>query len=109
MVGGAVVHTRLLRVAVEGIGEVILTRRLRVVVVVVGEDLVILQGGTVISIVRGSPRGALLLEGIHRHTGADVVDEEEGDGRRRIHDLEAHRGVEVRGTIDNLRIAVFCY
>lgn len=96
------VHTRLLRVVVEGIGGVNLTHPLRVVAAVVGEDLVILLGGTVISSVLGSLRGAL-LEGIRHHIGAGGVDEE-GDGHRRIHDLEAHRGVEVHGMI---KIAVF--
>lgn len=91
-------RTRLLRVVVEDIGEVILTRRRRVVDVAVGEGLVISQGGTAISIVRGSPRD-VLLEEIPHHIGAGGVGEE-GDGLPRIHDLEALRGVELPGMID---------
>lgn len=103
MVDGAAVHTPLLRlVEEEGIGGVIRTHRLRAQeVVVVGEE-VTLQEGTVISSERVSLRGGP-LEGIRHRIGVGVVVEEE-DGLHRIHDLEAHQGVELHVMID---VAVF--
>ena len=99
MVDGVVVHTGLLRVEVEDIGEVVLiSHRRRAVDVAVGEGLVILLGGTVILIVRGSPRD-VLFEGIRHRIAVGGVGEE-GDGLPRIHDLGARRGVELHGTID---------
>ena len=98
MVDGAVAHTRPLRVVVEDIGEVILTPRRRVVDVAVGEGLAILQGGTAISIVRGSPKD-VLFEGIPHRIGAGGVGGE-GDGLPLIHDLGARRGAGLHGMID---------
>jgi len=96
MVDGVLAHTRL-QVAVEVIGEVILTHRLRVVVAVVGEELVTLQGETVILTVR--ERIGALLEETPRHIGVGVVIGV-GDGRPRTRVPEAHRGGELRGTIN---------
>jgi len=93
-----VAPTGLLRVVVEVIGGVVLISRRRAVDVAVGVGQVILQGGTAILIVRGSPRD-VLLEGI-RHRIAVAGVGEEGDGLPRIHALEARRGVELRGMID---------
>ena len=101
MVDGAVAHTPLPRVAVEGIGEVIPTHRPLVPHAVVGADLVILQGETVISTVRGSTRG--VRPGGTRHPIEAGVVVEEGDDHRRIRDPEARRDGELHGTTDILR------
>lgn len=101
MEDGALGHMRL-QAVVEDIGEVILTHPLQVVGAAVRAEVAILQGGTVILTVPESMKG-VLSEGTHPRIAVGGVIGV-GDGRRRIHDLEAHRGGELRGMI---KISVF--